>query len=895
MRACFSWLVSLCLLVFLTACGGGGGGGGGGAAPASAPPVEASVDKTAITLAYEEGTTVGSTASILLTVKNIPSTGVYIGGEATGTAISSADDINFSVVSDSQASFQVSAKTGLTEGTYTGDILIYVCLDIYCTKNAPGTPLKVKYTLTVTPTLKVSPTSVTINSVSGVAGKATVNVTLPNGYSGFTATQYGGSPQIFISGQTSNTLTLETKPWRSGTYGATVQLTAGSRVVNLPVSYVVSAPPGGENDLLVAPGGLTFSAVEGQTPATKTLAITLPSWGSPSDVSIGTGYYSGSGWLNVVRTQTGANVTVSAAALSKGTYSAYLVFTPSVPGTAVTVPVSFTVGDGLATPAPISIAVTNSTVSAALSGAVPVTSNGVAMGWTATADQPWLKLPAASGTTGGSLSYTVDAAALGAMTNFGSTSAKVTITPALSNVTPVSFTVQLSKSLAEVHFVGPYALVTGRPMLVHVRGKGFNSVSDLAAQFTAGSLPVADLTLVDDGHLTFKTTPSSVATHPVAVANGLGLATSSATLNAVAPVVYGDAVVPSAGKKRTVVLDPLRQALYVTNSGTDALTRHRFDGTNWNTDAVAVPSVVDVGMAPDGQRIMVTSSGALRLLDPTTLSTKFSLAQNFAGGYTTGIFTTNNGWSWLATGTGDWNDLGYFDHRSLTMKPRPSQPELSTMFYSGPWMSASRNGERMIVTQSGSISPAQPLLYLDATTSLLKVNPANLTFGYQVFMSDDGSRVMFDQNEVRDQSFGLVGKVRLPDSTYMAVSGVVAPDGSKVYVLAYPQDWVYGTNMPRLYVLDASVSPGLQEYLPVLGYRTMTAYPTCRSDAYGCNLRPQAAISPDGDTVFFVGDVNLIVASTALPAGTTATTQTKPVAPKQRVRKLAPGLAPGVR
>lgn len=43
-----------------------------------------------------------------------------------------------------------------------------------------------------------------------------------------------------------------------------------------------------------------------------------------------------------------------------------------------------------------------------------------------------------------------------------------------------------------------------------------------------------------------------------------------------------------------------------------------------------------------------------------------------------------------------------------------------------------------------------------------------------------------------------------------------------------------------------------------MGYFDLADYPTCADSSYECNTRALGTISPDGKTLFFIGDANLI-------------------------------------
>ncbi len=875
------------VLLSLAACGGGGGSQGS--------DFSVQLDRSSIEFSYSEDALPAAQHVIATGSGNLPAgmTTLYVLAEAQGVGVDPA--IGIQIVGQ-QADFSVMPAAGLAPGTYSGRIALYACTDLACKQRIGGTPLYVNYSVRVAAALKTTPTSLSVSTVGGVEASAHVQVQLPTGEAGFSASIVGDAPWLELLTSTATDLPLRFKPWRSGSYRATVTMASGTQSRTVPVTYEVGLPPGGEHDLAVSPAGLNFSTTENATAPLQTLNLSLPSWNAtlPALEVIYEG--TSTGWLNVSSTGTAHNVVASAATLSAGVYKASLVFTPPQPGVAVTVPVVLNVGMGLLWPTPQVVTVNAETLASDLAGSAPVDmAGGPALTWTAISNASWLVLQKASGTTGEPVTYAIDKSAVEAMSNYSDQTARITLRTSATNVAPASFDVVLSKRLPEVQWLGPYLLVSGQSSQMNVRGRGFNSVADVAARLHLPGLTATRVSRLSDTDLRVTLTPASAGQGTVSMGNALQLGSTGAALRVIAPQTYAYAAIPTGSQVRTVVLDAERRSVFAVNLGNESLTRFRHTGgATWVVDALPVPAIGDAGLAPDGSSVVVTStSGRLRLVDPVNLSVGFTLDHSapFYSGLTYVGFpipATYDGRSWLAVGS-TWNDLVYFDHAKRTMQAKP--PGVATSFYNGPWMAGSRDGGRMLVVQSGSISPSPPLLAWETLTGALSVNPAGLTFSYDLHLSDDGSRAILDGTEVRDRDFGLVGRARLP-STHFGLVGAMAPDGQRAYVLGYPTN-NYGvlSTYPTVFVFDTSVAKPLVSDLPLIAQFDLQHFPTCTVSDYYCNLRARAAISPDGGTLFYLGSANLVVAP--IPASARTVSLVRRPAASNKTMQAQPWLLGG--
>jgi hypothetical protein len=205
----------------------------------------------------------------------------------------------------------------------------------------------------------------------------------------------------------------------------------------------------------------------------------------------------------------------------------------------------------------------------------------------------------------------------------------------------------------------------------------------------------------------------------------------------------------------------------------------------------------------------------------------------------------------------------------------------------------SRNGERLVMHQESNQN-FPTLVYLDASESVLRPVPSDNPDAHQFFTasaSDDGSRILLEKDRLLDEQFATIGRVSIPP--YMLplshpafkAAAVLSPDGSRAYVLTHPSYFVGepttpASPLPRVWVLDTTGDVG-DAPLPVLGYFELADHPSCLNDGDVCRISPAAAISLDGDTLFFVGDQLLVVApipsvlNTSVVVGPNGRMQTK--------------------
>lgn len=178
------WLLRRICAVFamallLNACGGGGGGGGesGGRGATSASMSRQQVEVSAT----GNGSTT-PTATLDITLANMPVDGIYAGGDFTENGLASIDVVG---QSDTAGQLLLTFKPpwSLSDGTYTDSVTVMLCHDEACTRHVAGSPFNVTVTYTVSGSTVVTADRTLVTHSSGTletAGSSveTVRLTL---------------------------------------------------------------------------------------------------------------------------------------------------------------------------------------------------------------------------------------------------------------------------------------------------------------------------------------------------------------------------------------------------------------------------------------------------------------------------------------------------------------------------------------------------------------------------------------------------------------------------------------------------------------------------------------------------------------------------------------------
>jgi uncharacterized protein (TIGR03437 family) len=284
------------------------------------------------------------------------STGALLSYTAAAATTSSGNWLNLSATSGTTPGNVVASVVtqNIAAGNYDGTITV-TATNPATAQAAPNSPLTVpvKYYVSNSALLSVSPLSVTLNVANGAVAPTTLNITSTGeqlNYAVSFSTTSGGNwlavDRSFGSTPSAVTVLAAFVHSTPGTYQGTVTITAtnpnGSPVanspVNIPVTMVVAA-----GTLQVSPASLNFTMPTGGTAANQTL--TVSSAGTPLNFTAAATTSTGGNWLTVSTSGTQATVSVNGAGLPQGTYQGQITITaPGASNSPQVVPVTLTVG-----------------------------------------------------------------------------------------------------------------------------------------------------------------------------------------------------------------------------------------------------------------------------------------------------------------------------------------------------------------------------------------------------------------------------------------------------------------------------------------------------------------------------------------------------------------------
>ena len=647
-----------------------------------------------------------------------------------------------------------------------------------------------------------------------------------------------------------------------GTYPGTIKMLAcadqacsthhGGSPYN--VSYAVTVHAG----LKPSASSLSLAATETGASSTSVVTFTPPAPGASVNASVN--YENGqAGWLSAQIVDNTLRVQASAATLKSGTYKANVVLSTQPSAQTVIIPVTLTVGSGLTVAQNGSIKIDSAATAQQLQGSIALSlaPGATATTWSASSDQPWLKLNQSAGSFPTQPTWTLDIAAFRSLANNSHHLAKVTISTN-SNLPSKVFTLDAHKALAEIKGLDALALLAGQSGDVLVYGSGFTALDASPNGITVASVQPTAVVVLDDKVLRISLPAMPAGSYAVTLKSASGITTPGKNLIVTGSDNYTYAALDTEGLKSTVVWDAASKSAFVVNSTLKSVMRYAaVNGRFQLVTTRSFPAVDSVGMTPDHTALVLQSGySTIYKLSPTDLSTIATFNLGSSSG------TRDNATTPL-TIMGDNRlmhpGLGWVDLDSGTT----TRVAYDSNYYasSASWGAVSGDGMRMILPDSGLTSPSGPILYTDVSSGKFTAYKTSLTpFFYRYAANHDGT-VWSLEGTVVDFNLNVRGQARLP-ADWLSNQAAMSRDGSRLY--HYAQSAWAGVK-PRIYVFDTSKTMTTQVNLPILGFIEFNDLPNCPYDSNkgyyeGCyTFSTHIAISDDGKALFVAGDKKFVV------------------------------------
>lgn len=406
-----------------------------------------------------------------------------------------------------------------------------------------------------------------------------------------------------------------------------------------------------------------------------------------------------------------------------------------------------------------------------------------------------------------------------------------------------SMPVTLTVGNPSVNFVAPYVVPAGSGGNVIIRGRGFSALSPGSLTVLFNSTPAASARVVSDTEMRAAYPSLAAASYSISVSSG---ATSIPSRAALKLVVINPPAFPlttiarpaTAGRPANLIYDAERQALLFTDPANGRILRYALSGGG---DATAdFPPVGQIALSPDGAELIRTVYGSAQLqrLDPVTLAVVSSVA--ISGYFRNRPPAFANDGGLIGSGYIAGAYLCRYDMLTQAFTPISFQTHMWNRDAFG-----SADGSTVALPYSSNDSADTRVYIYDASSGAVTVRAGTTIASYpQVYsgtgsVSADGSRsILYNASSpakiaVYDAQFNVLGT--LPDG---ATPFVISPDGNSAY--AY--------NAADGRVRKFSISGG--------GV----------SEAGGTVVAPantemaEMTISPDGVTLFLVGQTSVVIA-----------------------------------
>jgi hypothetical protein len=408
--------------------------------------------------------------------------------------------------------------------------------------------------------------------------------------------------------------------------------------------------------------------------------------------------------------------------------------------------------------------------------------------------------------------------------------------------------------------VMPHVVVTGTSGQVVIRGSGLTGTTSVSF----GATPASSFSVINDSEV-HATYPATLTAGSLAVSLNAGAKPFTGAVMAVAPVNYPAATLsfPAVPQRILATLyDAQRQVLYVaaafSPTANNKLWRYAYSGGAWAApQEIGVPDLRDIALPTDGSQLIALTSYSIVTYDaanPGAGPTQ-TLAAPFTSGGAAGtpimesFAFANDGNALVVTGTaggqgagttylfaagaGSFADLG--STNELWSDNNPGNDSIV------PTMTSSADGSRIIATQS----IVNAVFNYSASTALMAqtiqfAQPS----GQPAAIDNNADKIVFyDGNSVLvyDSNFLYLGGI--PTLTAGTRLTLVNPQGTRLYVL---------TQDSQLWPFDLTAATNAGAFP-----QTVAAVPQAIPSTVSPILR--AAVTPDGLTLFIVGDAGVAV------------------------------------
>lgn len=510
---------------------------------------------------------------------------------------------------------QARLRSDLPAGDYETQLIFHACKDEACTEEIPGSPVKQRLVYTVLPNLKVQPSVKLSRQGREPAPSITLPVTVPPAAGGLTATVTTLQSQAFDIRLDGNQLVVNTQQVRAGQYDADVLVfsqTDPRYAKHVSVSYTVSAPTGGEQDIAVSPQFSYLSTRQGQT-ISQRIKFTRPSWTSAWNAPRLMDVDPRASLKDLGHDE--YELIYNAAGVATGTYNARITADAGPLAGSITAQVYVNVDQPFG--AGLMFKTIDESTSDLTASTQVFTLDQQPANWTASTSAPWLRLIRASGVTErDALVVEIDRSYLATV---GSQAGEIQIAIDRAGVNPITTQLMVYNNL--VKLIRPVnASFTGTSARLFIESNYLTDPLKVTGARVVGQTPMSDTRMLGNATVIALDLTDITPGTPIQVEHESKWLPTSVTFETYArPLVpTGQVTLPQSPRRAPHFSVPYR-SLYLASPG--VVYRWAHDGSTWAPVQQAfVNGLIDVTLSADGRRLYGTTAQGVVQLDPMSLN-----------------------------------------------------------------------------------------------------------------------------------------------------------------------------------------------------------------------------------------------------------------------------------